>query len=94
MIEFGFDGFLYIGMGDGGEANDPGNHAQNINELLGKILRIDVDHPAGGQSRTLRHRAILSSAQLRVRDEIFAVGMRNPFRFSFDRETDAPTFCR
>jgi len=47
MIEFGPDGFLYIGLGDGGSANDPGNRAQNTQELLGKILRIDVDTPAG-----------------------------------------------
>jgi len=46
-LEFGPDGFLYIGMGDGGSANDPGNRAQNINELLGKMLRINVDVPNG-----------------------------------------------
>ena len=48
MIEFGSDGFLYIGMGDGGSGNDPDNRAQNINDLLGKILRIDVDVSSGG----------------------------------------------
>jgi glucose/arabinose dehydrogenase len=47
MIEFGPDGLLYIGMGDGGSANDPGNRAQNINELLGKMLRIDVNSTGG-----------------------------------------------
>ena len=47
MIEFGPDGFLYIGMGDGGSGNDPGNRAQDRNELLGKILRIDIDHLNG-----------------------------------------------
>ena len=53
MIAFGHDGFLYIGMGDGGSANDPDNRAQNVNDLLGKMLRIDVDgapairHPSG-----------------------------------------------
>src|SRR5215475_12382492 len=48
MIEFGPDGFLYMGTGDGGGANDPPNNAQNIDVLLGKILRIDIDHPNGG----------------------------------------------
>jgi len=51
MIAFGPDGFLYIGMGDGGSANDPGNRAQNIDELLGKILRIDVDRPESSSKR-------------------------------------------
>jgi glucose/arabinose dehydrogenase len=86
MIEFGPDGFLYIAMGDGGSANDPGDRAQNINELLGKILRIDVDTP--------NPPALYSSPASNPffgatpgRDEIFALGLRNPFRFSFDRQT-------
>jgi glucose/arabinose dehydrogenase len=86
MIEFGPDGFLYIGMGDGGSGNDPGNRAQNIDELLGKILRIDVDHAAGG----LPYASPSSNPYAGAtpgRDEIYAVGMRNPFRFSFDRQT-------
>jgi glucose/arabinose dehydrogenase len=80
MIAFGPDGLLYIGMGDGGSSGDPQNRAQNKQELLGKILRIDVnsgtpygipsDNPfAGGGGR----------------GEIFALGTRNPWRFSFDR---------
>ena len=83
MIEFGPDGFLYIGMGDGGSANDPQNHAQNIDDLLGKILRIDVDNPAGG----LPYSSPPGNPYVGKtgRDEIFAVGVRNPFRFSFDR---------
>jgi glucose/arabinose dehydrogenase len=80
MLEFGPDGYLYIGMGDGGSANDPENRAQNTFELLGKILRIDVDRPtppptnpyANGRSG---------------RPEIYAIGLRNPFRFSFDPAT-------
>jgi Glucose / Sorbosone dehydrogenase/NedA-like, galactose-binding domain len=86
MIEFGADNYLYIGMGDGGSANDPGNRAQNIDELLGKILRIDVDYPDGG----LPYSSPPGNPFLGPtpgRDEIFAVGMRNPFRFSFDRQT-------
>lgn len=86
MIEFGPDNFLYIAMGDGGSANDPENRAQNINELLGKILRIDVDRPT---SSTVRYSAPSSNpfASAPGRDEIFAYGLRNPWRFSFDRLT-------
>lgn len=84
MIEFGPDQFLYIGMGDGGSANDPGNRAQNINELLGKILRIDVDQPVGGVPYSSPADNPFFGATP-GRDEIYAVGMRNPFRFSFDR---------
>jgi hypothetical protein len=86
MIEFGPDQFLYIGMGDGGSANDPGNRAQNINDLLGKILRIDVDQSVGG----VPYSSPADNPFFGVtagRDEIYAIGMRNPFRFSFDRIT-------
>jgi glucose/arabinose dehydrogenase len=86
MLEFGPDGFLYIGTGDGGSANDPGNRAQNVNELLGKILRIDVDHPASGLSYSSpSDNPFFGPAS--GRDEIFAYGLRNPWRFSFDRIT-------
>ena len=86
MIEFGGDGYLYIGMGDGGDANDPQSRAQNINELLGKILRIDVDHPADPNLYSSPASNPYAGATP-GRDEIFAVGVRNPFRFSFDRVT-------
>lgn len=87
MIEFGPDGFLYIGIGDGGSSNDPGNRAQNTEELLGKILRIDVDHP---QSPSLPYSSPSTNpffGPVLGRDEIFALGFRNPWRFSFDRGT-------
>jgi hypothetical protein len=86
MIEFGADNFLYIGMGDGGSGNDPENRAQNIDDLLGKMLRIDVDHPS---SSTVRYSVPSSNpfAFAPGRDEIFATGLRNPWRFSFDRLT-------
>ncbi|MCC6908725.1 MAG: PQQ-dependent sugar dehydrogenase [Phycisphaerales bacterium] len=76
------DGYLYIGMGDGGSANDPGNRAQNGQELLGKILRINVDqlpYTIPADNPFVNDPA--------VRDEIWAIGMRNPWRFSFDRIT-------
>ena len=86
MIEFGPDGYLYIGMGDGGSANDPGNRAQDINNLLGKILRIDVDHSNGAiPYSSPPENPFFGPAS--GRDEIYALGMRNPWRFSFDRAT-------
>lgn len=81
QLQFGPDGYLYIGMGDGGSGGDPGNRAQNLNELLGKILRIDVDNgsPYGiPPSNPFVNRA-------GARPEIWAFGVRNPWRFSFDR---------
>lgn len=82
LNKFGPDGFLYIGLGDGGAAGDPLNFAQNLESLLGKMLRIDVDkepyavpadNPFVGKPN--------------ARGEIWAYGLRNPWRFSFDRCT-------
>lgn len=86
MITFGPDGFLYIGMGDGGSANDPGNRAQDINNLLGKMLRIDVDRTDGSQPYASPADNPFFGG-VPGRDEIYAVGVRNPWRFSFDRLT-------
>ncbi|MDP7062163.1 MAG: PQQ-dependent sugar dehydrogenase [Planctomycetota bacterium] len=82
-IRFGPDGYLYIGTGDGGSAGDPGNRAQNGNSLLGKMLRIDVDN---GLPYTIpASNPFVGNPS--VRDEIWALGLRNPWRFNFDSET-------
>ena len=84
QLAFGPDGYLYVGMGDGGSGGDPNNNGQNLGSLLGKILRMDVrsaaspygippDNPFAGSSPS--------------RPEIWAYGLRNPWRFSFDRKT-------
>jgi glucose/arabinose dehydrogenase len=85
-MQFGPDGYLYLGTGDGGSANDPPNNAQNIDVMLGKILRIDVDTPNGAivYSSPPSNPFFGPTAGL---DEIYAYGMRNPWRFSFDRST-------
>ena len=85
MIAFGPDGYLYAGVGDGGGGNDPPNNAQNINTLLGKILRIDVDLPdPPALYSSPPSNPFVGVAGL---DEIFSIGWRNPWRFSFDRDT-------
>ncbi len=82
-IQFGPDGYLYIGMGDGGSGGDPGNRAQNMAEKLGKILRIDVDNGTNYAIPPTNPFVGIAGAA----PEIWAVGMRNPWRFSFDRIT-------
>ena len=85
-VAFGPDGYLYAGPGDGGSGNDPNNNAQNVNQLLGKILRIDVDNVPIGQVPPYNIPADNPFAgEIPGRDEIFSIGMRNPYRFSFDR---------
>jgi glucose/arabinose dehydrogenase len=82
MLAFGPDGYLYIGLGDGGAANDQFKNGQNRNTLWGKLLRIDVSAPPGY--------AIPADNPFdpdETRPEIWALGLRNPWRFSFDRAT-------
>ena len=83
-LQFGSDGYLYMGTGDGGGGGDTDNNAQNLNVLLGKILRLDIDAPGVPY-------AIPSTNPFRgqtgKRGEIWAYGVRNPWRFSFDRAT-------
>jgi len=85
MLAFGPDGYLYIGMGDGGSSGDPQNRAQNVNSRLGKILRIDVADPAGAQQYTIPPDN--PYVGINGYDEIWSIGVRNPWRFSFDSRT-------
>lgn len=81
-IKFGTDGYLYIGMGDGGSGGDPGNRAQNINENLGKMLRIDVNSTTSPFYTSPSSNPYVGIAG---NDEIWAIGVRNPWKFSFNR---------
>jgi glucose/arabinose dehydrogenase len=83
QLQFGPDGLLYMGLGDGGGGGDPDHNAQNRGRLLGKILRMDP-RPAGG--RPYRIPAGNPFARGGGRGEVFAYGLRNPYRFSFDRQ--------
>jgi glucose/arabinose dehydrogenase len=86
VLQFGPDGHLYIGLGDGGSANDPHGNGQNLKTMLGKFLRIDVDHPADGKAY-----GIPKDNPFVGRDdalpEIWCYGMRNPWGYHFDRKT-------
>ena len=82
------DGYLYIGVGDGGSGGDPNNYAQNIDSLLGKILRIDIDNPDSSRNYGIPQDNPFVDSSGAVRKEIYAWGMRNPWRNSFDPVTD------
>jgi len=86
MIAFHSDGYLYIALGDGGDGGDPHNHGQNRETLLGSILRIDVNRQENGKNYGIPSDNPFVGEE-GVKGEIWAYGFRNPFRFSFDRET-------
>ncbi|MEE9343212.1 MAG: PQQ-dependent sugar dehydrogenase [Gammaproteobacteria bacterium] len=86
MLAFGPDGFLYIALGDGSTGGDADNNAQNRAVLLGSLLRIDV-HPENPNTAYDIPADNPFVGQVGVREEIYAYGFRNPFRFSFDRQT-------
>lgn len=81
-IKFGPDGYLYIGMGDGGSGGDPDNRAQNINDNLGKMLRIDVNSTIAPYYTIPATNPFVG---VPGNDEIWAIGLRNPWKFSFNR---------
>ena len=87
QIIFGPDGYLYIGLGDGGSAGDPFGNGQNRSVLLGKILRIDVNVPSAGRNYGIPADNPYVGNTLGYREEIYAYGLRNPWRFSCDLQT-------
>jgi len=87
QISFGPDGYLYISAGDGGSGGDPFGNGQNLQTLLGSLLRVDVDTLAGGMNYGIPLDNPFYPNDLGYREEIFAYGLRNPWRFSFDDST-------
>lgn len=85
-LEFGPDGMLYLGLGDGGAGGDPENRAQDRRTLLGKLLRLDVDN-RGGEPYAVPPDNPFAGGEDGTRPEIWATGLRNPWRFSFDSST-------
>jgi glucose/arabinose dehydrogenase len=87
MLAFGPDGYLYIGTGDGGSGGDPLNNGQSLNTLLGKILRIDVGGSSANRQYLIPADNPFVANPNGFREEIWAYGLRNPWRFSFDKMT-------
>lgn len=85
QISFGPNGYLYIALGDGGSGGDPQGNGQNLQTLLGSILRIDIDHTDEGLQYSIPPDNPFIDNTQGWREEIWAYGLRNPWRFSFDR---------
>jgi hypothetical protein len=88
QVSFGPDGHLYIASGDGGSGGDPQNHGQNRRTLLGAILRIDVNRQEGGKNYAIPSDNPFFGNTEGFREEIYAYGLRNPWRFSFDTQSN------
>lgn len=87
QIAFGPDGYLYIGLGDGGSGGDPLGNGQKRTTLLGKILRIDVDHTQGALAYAIPPTNPFAGNSSGFKEEIYAYGLRNPWKSSFDSAT-------
>jgi len=87
QLAFGPDGYLYIALGDGGSGGDPQGNAQNKSSLLGKLLRIDVDQTQGSINYAIPLNNPFKNNTQGFKEEIYAYGLRNPWRFSFDSPT-------
>lgn len=88
QLAFGTDGYLYIAVGDGGGAGDPQENGQDRSTLLGSILRIDVNAQQDGNNYGIPPNNPFAGNDEGYQEEIYAYGLRNPWRFSFDKETD------
>lgn len=87
-LAFGFDGYLYIGTGDGGGSGDPQNNAQDLTEIYGKLLRIDVNKKTKESEYSIPEDNPFAGNSEGYREEIFAYGFRNPWKFSFDTQEE------
>jgi glucose/arabinose dehydrogenase len=86
VLQFGPDGYLYIGLGDGGSGGDPHGNGQNLKTMLGKFLRIDVDHPSDGKAYGIPKDNPFVGREDAL-PEIWSYGWRNPWGYHFDRKT-------
>lgn len=88
QLAFGPDGYLYISVGDGGGAGDPQGNAQDLTKIYGKLLRIDVDSTTSGKPYGIPDDNPFAAGTDGALPEIYAYGLRNPWRFSFDNDRD------